>query len=132
MRMIRKRQSQKAFILQRSTIWILLLYTVCSYGIRVFEEMAKAFRQKHDPFIWIDNELKPQFRNVFKNAYYKEANKDLRAVITLCKQLEDPIKNSVIDSLTLLVVEEIRGEYPWIKTKPTFIGKVPLEIGEGL
>ena len=75
--------------------------------------------------------MKPQFKNVFKNTY-KEANKDLSAAITLCEQLEDPIKNYVIDSVTLLVVDEMRGTYSWIKTKRTFIAKVLLEIGNRL
>ena len=39
--------------------------TACSKAMPVFQEMAEKFRMKHDPLVFIQNELKPNFRRMF-------------------------------------------------------------------
>ena len=48
-----------------------LALTCCGYAIRVFEEMAESFRRKHDPKLYVELEMKPQFRKIFLNMYDK-------------------------------------------------------------
>ena len=64
--------------------------------------------------------------------FFFKDNKEKAAAITLCRQLEDPIKNAVIDNLSIPIINSMRGSYSWIKTKPTFVAKVLLEIGNRL
>ena len=70
----------------------------CGYAIPVFERMEEAFRRKHDPLLWIEHEMKPYFRDFFVTKC-NEVNKEISAAVTLCKQLEDPIKESIIKSI---------------------------------
>ena len=105
--------------------------TACGYAIPKFEEMAAAFQRKHDPVMWIEYEMKPCFKDIFVNMYNK-VNKEKAAATTLCLQLEDAIKNAVIDNLSIPIINSMRGSYSWIKTKPTFVAKVLLEIGKRL
>ena len=105
--------------------------TACGYAIPIFEEMAAAFQRKHDPVMWIECEMKPCFKDIFVNMYNK-VKKEKAAAITLCRQLEDPIKYAVIDNLNVLIINAMRGSYSWIKNKLTFVAKVLLEIGNRL
>ena len=105
--------------------------TACGYAIPIFEDMSAAFQMKHDPVMWIEYQMKPYFKDIFVNMYNK-VNKEKAAAITLCRQLEDPIKNAVIDNLSIPIINSMRGSYSWIKTKPTFVAKVLIEIGNRL
>ena len=58
-------------------------------------------------------------------------NKEKAAAITLCRQLEDPIKNAVIDNPSIPIINAMRGSYILL-AKPTFVAKVLLEIGNRL
>ena len=108
-----------------------LALTACGYAISFFEKMAEAFRRKHDPKVYVEFEMKPQFRKLFLNMYDKVGNEKIVAD-TLCYQLEEPVKAFVIESLPSKIVSEMRGKYPYIKDKQSFIANILLEIGEML
>ena len=108
-----------------------LALTACGHAIKYFEEMAESFRRKHDPTIYVECEMKPQFQKIFLNMYARVGNEKIVAD-TLCQQLEEPVKEYVIESLPSLIVSEMRGKYPYIKDKQSFIANMLLEIGEKL
>ena len=108
-----------------------LALTCCRYAIKVFEELAESFRRRHDPKLYVELEMKPQFRKIFMNMYEKVGSEKIFAD-TLCHQLEESVKDYVMERLPLLIVNEMRGTYPWIKDKQSFIANFLLEIGETL
>ena len=108
-----------------------LALTCCGYAIKVFEEMAESFRRKHDPKMYVELEMKPQFRKIFMNMYEKVDSEKIFAD-TLCHQLEESVKDYVMERLPLLIVNEMRGTYPWIKDKQSFVANILLAIGEKL
>ena len=105
--------------------------TACGYAIPVFEKMAEDFRRKHDPVSHLECVVKPHFKNVFLSKY-QEVDEEKIAAETVVQQLEQPIKDCVMESLSSIVVNEMRGTYPWIRSKQTFIGKIMLDMGEML
>ena len=108
-----------------------LALTACGHAIKCFEEMAEAFQRKHDPNLYVEYEMKPQFRKIFLSMYDK-VDKEKIFADTLCHQLEEPVKVYVIESLPSHIVTEMRGKYPYIKDKQSFIATILLEIGEKL
>ena len=103
---------------------------VCGYAIPVFEEMAINFRRKHDPAHYVEFEMKPHFRMMFANMYVKAGYEKIAAE-TLCRELKEPIKEFVLQSLSAHILKEMRDN-PWTKDKQSFIAKVLLEIGQKL
>ena len=103
----------------------------CGYAISVFEEMAESFRRKHDPKLYVELEMKPQFRKIFMNMYDRVSSEKIFAD-TLCHQLEESVKDYVMENLPSLIVNEMRGTYPWIKDKQSFVANILLAIGEKL
>lgn len=105
--------------------------TACGYAIRVFEEMDDIFRKTHDPVECIEREVKPYCEKLFRDKYNQVAQ-EKTAADTLCQQLTMSIRESVINSLCSIIVDDIRGTYPWIRTKPTLTAKILLDIGHNL
>ena len=105
--------------------------TACGYAIPVFNQMAEIFRKTHDPLDYIQYELKPHFKAVFRSKYNEVDDEKITAE-TVCQQLKKPIKECVMEDLSSLLVNEMRGTYSWIKVKPSLIAKVLLEIGKKL
>ena len=103
----------------------------CSCAIPVFEEMADNFRTKHDPTIYVECELKPNFTKMFMDMYDKVEYENI-AARRLCCELKEPIRKLVFKNLTSEILENIQDHYPWMKHKQSFIGKVLLEIGKKL
>ena len=108
-----------------------LALTCCGYAINIFEEMAESFRRKHDPKLYVELEMKPQFQKIFMNMYDKVGSEKIFAD-TLCHQLEESVKDYVMENLPSLIVNEMRGTYPWIKDKQSFVANILLAIGEKL
>ena len=108
-----------------------LAITCCGYAIKVFEEMAESFRRRHDPKLYVELEVKPQFRKIFMNMYSKWCSEKMFAD-TLCHQLEESVKDYVMESLPSLIVNEMRGTYSWIKDKQSFVANILLQLGEKL
>ena len=105
--------------------------TSCSCAIPVFKEMADNFRTKHDPTIYVECELKPNFTKMFMDLYDKLEYENI-AARRLCNELKEPIKKLVFQNLTSEILECVRDHYPWMKHKQSFIAKVLLEIGKKL
>ena len=105
--------------------------TACGYAIKKFEEMAEKFRKMHDPVHYIKYVMKPHFKKVFLDKYH-EVDDEKIAAETVGQQLENPITECVMESLSSLIVDEMRGVNPWIKIKPNVIARILLEIGERL
>ena len=103
----------------------------CGYAIPVFEVMADVFKRLHDPVDHIKYVMKPHFTNVFLNKYHLVDDEKIAAE-TVCLRLEEPIKECVMESLSSLIVNEMRGLYPWVKTKPSLMANILLEIGQKL
>lgn len=63
---------------------------------------------------------------------YHQIEREKTAAETLCQQLEDPIKQYVISCLSIRVVDDMRHNNPWIKSKKSLIGHILLDIGKSL
>ena len=103
--------------------------TACGHAIPVFIKIDEAFRKKHDPYEYINHEIKPHLRRVFLNKYRDVKNEKL-VTETLCSQLRKPLQNSVVGSVVSRICDETRENYSWMKTKHAFMGSILLEIGQ--
>ena len=108
-----------------------LALTACGYAIHIFEGMEKAFREKHDPIIYIETEMKMHCWKLFVNKYNQIAQ-EKTAADTVCRQLWMPIRRQVLSRLSVVIPDNIRGTYPWIKSKPSLKAHILLDIGERL
>ena len=122
---------QQAIIIFGDTFEIDLVLNVCSFALQVFEEMAKAFKEKYDPFLYVEREMKPYFQLVFSDRC-KKIKKEITAAEALCQQLDKPVTECVVSAVSSRIGDEMRYLYPWIKTKPTLLARILLEIGERL
>ncbi|CAI8016118.1 Interferon-induced very large GTPase 1 [Geodia barretti] len=75
--------------------------------------------------------MRPQFERMFINMY-KRVWKEKIFADTLCDKLMEPVKEFVLESLPALVVNGMRGEYPWLSDKQSFIASILLQIGQRL
>ena len=105
--------------------------TVCGYAIPIFQKMADSFRKKYDPVEYIQSEMKPFCHKLFMDSY-NEKKREKIAAETLCQQLQDPIKQYVIRTLSRCVADDMRHNNPWIKSKKSLIGCILLDIGKSL
>ena len=121
--------SQEVYICFTQVYYIDLVCNMCSFAIKVFQEMAETFRIKYDPFEYVERELKPYFRKVFID-HYKDIKEEVTATEALCQQLEKPIRECIVSMVNSRVGDEMRESFPWIKTKSTLLAKILLEIGE--
>ena len=110
-----------------------LAMTACSKAIPVFEEIAEKFKEKHDPQVYIENEMKPKFKDMFMEMVDRaESEKLENTAERLCRTLKGPINKCILENLTPIIFKEMTRNYVWIKRKETFIGKILLEMGEQL
>ena len=105
--------------------------TACSKAKPVFKEMAEKFRMEHDPLVFIENKMKPNFRHMFIQMVNK-VEYEKTAAEALCTQLKDPINKCILQVLPSLIFKEITSNCMWTKHKQTFIAKILLEMGEKL
>ena len=105
--------------------------TACGCAIPAFVKIADAFRKKHDPLQYIENEIKPHLQKLFVDKY-NEVDNAKTATETLCGKLKEPIQHAVYGSLVSQIYDGMREDCPWIKTKHAFIGRILLEIGRNL
>ena len=105
--------------------------TACGHALHVFVEMADAFRKKHDPFEYIESEMKDNCLYFFMDQYNQIAQ-EITAASTLCQLLKKPVRDQVMYGLSLAIVRDIRGRKLWIRYKPSLKAKVLLDIGEKL
>ena len=42
----------------------------CGYTIPVFEQMSREYMAKHDPSVFVENELKPHYRLMFIDMFF--------------------------------------------------------------
>ena len=101
----------------------------CGHALPVFEEMAENFRNKFDPTVYVNTEMKPQFEMLFLNLFQK-VDKEKIAAESLYHKLKEPVRDLVLESLPGQIVNEMRGTYSWLGSKKSFIGKIFLEIGK--
>ena len=106
-----------------------IVQIVCSYAVKVFEEMARSFKSKHDPLEYVNTKMKPSFKKLFTD-HYNDVKKEKIAAETLCQQLELPVKECVLNRVDSRIGDEMREMFPWIKTKPTLIAKILFEVGQ--
>ena len=105
--------------------------SVCHKAIPVFEDLVENFRRRHDPNVYIDEEMKPNFRCMLTDMVNNVECEQI-AANRLCSQLREPIKKCVLHNLPSVIFKEMTTNYVWSKHKQTFIGKILLEIGEQL
>ena len=103
--------------------------TVCGYALHVFVEMADAFRKKHDPFEYIQSEMKDHYLELFMDKY-KQIAQEITAANSLCQKLEKAVRDQVIYELSLAIVCDMRGRKLWIKDKASLKAKILLDMGE--
>ena len=103
----------------------------CSKAVPLFKKMAEKFRKKHDPKVYIESEMKPNFKCMFIDMVNKVEYEKIAAE-RLCSQLKEPIRKCILQNLPSLIFKEMTSNYPWTKHKQTFVAKILLEIGERL
>ena len=103
----------------------------CGHAIPIFEVMAKNFREKHDPNLYVEQEMRPQFQMMFINMFDK-AGDEKTAAEALCRLLETSIHDYVIESLPGRIKEGVKNTYSCFNDKQRFVGTILLEIGERL
>ena len=105
--------------------------TCCGYAQKVFKRMSDKFMREHDPLQYMEKKMKSRCLKLFKDRYRQIAKEKISAE-AVCLQLTQPLKNQVISLLIPAIAEDMRGHYPWFKTKKGFKMKVLLDIGEAL
>ena len=114
-----------------STYKVEVALTACGYALRKFKTMAEAFIKKHDPFEYIENNVKDQCYTLFVDTY-KEIAKERTAANTVCQQLKKAIRKRVLSLLSTNIVTKMRGTYPWIRVKMALKAKILEDIGDNL
>ena len=104
--------------------------TACGHACKEFEQMVKAFRKKHDPVEYVQEVRKPCF-NLFKDQYCQVAQERTAACI-LCDLLLKSVRKQVTNSLSHIVVRDMRGRSPFLSSKPALKAQILLSIGEEL
>ena len=103
----------------------------CGYAQKVFQCMSDEFLKEHDPFQYMEKVMRYPCLRLFKDRY-REIAKEKISAEAVCLQLTQPLKYQVISLLIPAITEDMRGHYPWFKTKKGFKMKVLLDIGEAL
>ena len=111
--------------------YIDLVCSICSHAVEAFEEMARTFRKVYDPIEYIENDMKAYYEKVFIDQY-KNVRCEITAAETLCEQLDKPIKEHIIRTVSSCVVDGMRSTFPWIKTKSALLAQILLKLGEEL
>ena len=104
--------------------------TACGYALKKFEQMVEAFRKKHDPVEYLQKVRMPFFK-FFKDQYFQVAQERTAACI-LCDLLLAPVWKQVINSLSLRIVDDMRGTGAVYQTKRALKAKILYDIGEKL
>ena len=103
----------------------------CGYAQKVFQRMSDEFLREHDPLQYMEKVMRFPCMKLFKDQYKQIAKEKISAEV-VCLQLTQSVKYQVISQLIPAIAEDMRGHYPWFKTKKGFKMKVLLDIGESL
>ena len=103
----------------------------CGYAQKVFQRMSDEFLREHDPLQYMEKVMRFPCMKLFKDKYRQIAKEKISAE-AVCLQLTQSVKYQVILQLIPAIAEDMRGHYPWFKTKKGFKMKVILDIGESL
>ena len=103
----------------------------CGYAQKVFQCMSDKFLREHDPLQYMEKVMRFPCMKLFKDKY-RQIAKEKIAAEAVCLQLTQSVKYQVISQLIPAIAEDMRGHYPWFKTKKGFKMKVLLDIGESL
>ena len=108
-----------------------LYCTVCNYAIKEFENMVKAFNTNNDPVVCLENELKDDLYNVFKNKCFQiEHGKAVAS--TLRVVLIKAIKKKLETSLARQIINEMKQKYICFKNKQALKAKILVTLAENL
>ena len=103
----------------------------CGYAQKVFQRMSDKFLREHDPLQYMEKVMRFPCMKLFKDKYRQIAKEKISAEV-VCLQLTQSVKYQVISQLIPAIAEDMRGHYPWFKTKKGFKMKVLLDIGDAL
>ena len=108
-----------------------LYSTACNYAIEEFEKMVETFNRKNDPVVYLEEELKDDLYNIFKNKCFLIDH--CKAVAsTLKKVLINAIRKKIERSLARIIVNEMKAVDICFKNKQAFKAKILITVGECL
>ena len=102
---------------------------VCNYAIGVFEEMAESYKDRHNPRMWLEKNIKGQLLKRFRKKYYQvEAGEAIAN--TLCAYLEEPIQSQLSETLCNKMIGQMKNSEHYFNTKLAFKVKVLRDLHE--
>ena len=108
-----------------------LYSTACNYAIKEFENMVETFNRKNDPVVCLEEELKDDLYNVFKNKCFQiEHGKAVAS--TLRVVLMKAIKKKLETSLARQIVNEMKQNDICFKNKQALKAKILVTLAENL
>jgi hypothetical protein len=115
-----------------TTTYIVDVFTkVCGHAVGRFEEMAEAFRERNNPRVYLERELKEPLFTKFKNQYYRTAKEEAIACI-LCAHLAEPVQTQVQNSLGTQVVERMKKSDRCFTNKTALKARILIDLGDDI
>ena len=109
-----------------------LSLTACGYAVTKFKDMARRYRNEHDPVKCLEKEKARYFQDFYDK--YSNTAQEKIAARQCCELLESAIEKKVIKSLCLKVVQKMEDDDInfFLFTKPALIKDILTHIGAKL
>ena len=109
-----------------------LSLTACGYAVTKFKDMARRYRNEHDPVKCLEKEKVRYFQDFYDK--YSNTAQEKIAARQCCELLESAIEKKVIKSLCLKVVQKMEDDDInfFLFTKPALIKEILTHIGAKL
>ena len=100
----------------------------CGHAIPKFEMMRDTFKEKNDPRLYLERNIKGPLFTKFKNQYYQTEAEEAIAN-TLCSHLEEPIKKQIAKKIgSKMATKMMHSEYQHFSNKMALKVKVLTDI----
>ena len=104
-----------------------LYVSACSYAVVKFQSMALSFREKNNPWSFLEAEIKGPLLTRFKNQYYQKKAEEGIAN-SLCAHFEGPIRIQVRKSLSSTIVGQMKNSGRHFKSKMALKVKILTDL----
>ena len=102
--------------------------TACGHAISKFEMMRDVFKEKNDPRLYLERNIKGPLFAKFKNQYYQTEAEEAIAN-TLCSHLEEPIKKQVAKKIgRVMATKMMNSEHQHFSSKMALKVRVLTDI----
>lgn len=103
--------------------------TACQYAVGKFKKMAAAFREKHDPQLWLVTHVKGPLFTIFENQYNETEAEEANAS-TLCAYLKVPLREKVKNTIGRTMATQMEFAEPHFKSKMALKFKILSDLRE--